>query len=244
MTTTSRLKTLLATSAVAIVVAVPGPAAALDLLGGILGGASGATIQDADAGGSSTAYGGQTTVNGNDAQAALNGNAISGPGVGGSAFNVNQGGFGAQLLWQDADAGGDSYAAGGPTNVTGEDASAILNGNAISGPAIGGVAVNINTPYGDGLLLPSLPDDDPSPTNPPVADVGNPPTGSLPPGAPASNPPIGNLADMPPNELRNTLSQIDDRDVDTIQQSCWSVLKHEELYDPNTVRVCEVVTSL
>ena len=49
---------------------------------------------------------------------------------------------------------------------------------------------------------------------------------------------------MPPNELRNTLAQMDDRDVDTFQQTCSSVLRHEELYDLNTVMVCRVVSSL
>ena len=80
------------------------------------------------------------------------GNAINGPALGGKALNFNSGGLGLGVK-QDASASAGNAALARAT-AEGPDSRNILSGNAINAPAIGGTAVNINTPYADGLFQP------------------------------------------------------------------------------------------
>jgi hypothetical protein len=212
MTTTRRLKILLAAAAFAVTPAIADQATALTL---------GLIQQNANSSARNIAIG-SAKASGEDSGNLASGNAINGPALGGKAFNFSYGGW--ELgVEQDASASAGNGALARAT-AEGTDSRNILSGNAINGPAIGGTAVNFNAPYGEGLFDPPPPD--------------GPPTDSL------EEPPIGDLSDIPPADLHTTLAQMDDRDVDAFQNSCWKVVREEWLYDVNTIRVCRVVMGL
>jgi hypothetical protein len=169
-------------------------------------------------------------------------------------LNANEGEW--SFVIQRADADGMS-AAQGSASATGTDSQNIASGNAFSAPGLGGTAINMNSPYaaafGDpngplglpprdsesfaqGFPFDEGPVDDPGveEANADVEEANAEPPGS----------PIAELAEVPPEELRQTVERLDPDDQYVFERTCENVLLRPAAFDLNMIRVCRVVLSL